>query len=59
MNKSPDLKPIKILWRILKRQVHQRDPQNLEELKITCQEKWANTEQQCCEEKKKKGKEKG
>jgi len=37
---SPDLNPIENLWKELKLKVHRRNPQNLKELKVICEEEW-------------------
>ena len=41
MIQSPDLNPIDMLWKNLKRSVHARKPTNIHELKHFCEEEWA------------------
>ena len=40
-SQSPDLNPIEMLWKDLKRSVHARKPTNIHELKQFCKEEWA------------------
>ena len=40
-SQSPDLNPIEMLWKDLKRAVHVRKPTNIPELKLFCTEEWA------------------
>uniref|UniRef100_A0A674MUN6 Tc1-like transposase DDE domain-containing protein n=1 Tax=Takifugu rubripes TaxID=31033 RepID=A0A674MUN6_TAKRU len=40
-SQSPDLNPIKNLWKELKTAVHKRSPSNLTELELFCKEEWA------------------
>ncbi|KAG2465365.1 TCB1 transposase, partial [Polypterus senegalus] len=39
-SQSPDLNPIEMLWKDLKRAVHVRKPTNIPELKLFCTEEW-------------------
>ena len=39
-SQSPDLNPVGNLWRILKINVHNRNPRNIEDLKAFCVKKW-------------------
>ena len=48
-SKSPDLNPIENLWGTLKKQVHQRNPKNLAELKGICIEEWRKITPHVCE----------
>ena len=41
---SPDLNPMEMLWKDLKRTVHVRKPTNIPELNLFCTEKWAKLE---------------
>ena len=45
---SPDLNPIENLWKMLKIQVHNRNPRSLEELKTFCHEEWAQINPMIC-----------
>ncbi len=47
-SQSPDLNPIKNLWRELKLRVAQRQPQNLKDLEKTCMEEWAKIPAAVC-----------
>lgn len=47
-SQSPDLNPIENLWQELKRMVHKRNPTNLDELEIICQEEWGKIAKDCC-----------
>lgn len=40
-SQSPDLNPIEMLWHDLKKAIHTRQPRNLAELKLFCQEEWS------------------
>ncbi|KAG2456859.1 TCB1 transposase, partial [Polypterus senegalus] len=40
-SESPDLNPIEMLWKDLKRAVNVRKPTNIPELKLFCSEEWA------------------
>lgn len=46
---SPDLNPIENLWGTLKKNVHARQPSNLEELERFAKEEWARIPQTRCE----------
>ena len=48
-SQSPDLSPIDMLWRDLKRAVHKQMPTNLNELEQCCKEEWAKIPPQLCE----------
>lgn len=48
-SQSPDLNPIEMLWRDLKRAVHARRPSNLSQLTAFCKEEWAKIPQSRCE----------
>ncbi len=48
-SQSPDLNPIKHLWRDLKMAVHQRLPSNLIELERICKEEWQRIPKSRCE----------
>ncbi len=48
-SQSPDLNPIKHLWRDLKLAVHQRLPSNLTELERICKEEWQRIPKSRCE----------
>ena len=48
-SQSPDLNPIEMLWRDLKKVVHARKPSNVAELKQFCKEEWAKIPPQRCE----------
>ena len=45
---SPDLNPIEHVWNHLKRQVEQRQPSSLHELKDIIATEWANIQQMFC-----------
>ena len=45
---SPDLNPIEHVWNHLKRQVEQRQPSNLHELKDVVATEWGNIQQITC-----------
>ena len=45
---SPDLNPIKNLWRELKLQVAKRQPRNLKDLERICKEEWTKIPPKCC-----------
>lgn len=47
-SQSPDLNPIENLWRILKINVHKRNPQNIKELKAFCVEEWNRITPETC-----------
>ena len=47
-SQSPDLNPIKHLWRDLKMAVHQRSPSNLMELERSCKEEWEKLPKNRC-----------
>lgn len=47
-SQSPDLNPIENLWRILKLNVHKRNPQNLKELETFCLEEWTRITPETC-----------
>ena len=47
-SQSPDLNPIENLWKELKIKVHQRNPQNLCELKTICQQEWEKISSDFC-----------
>ena len=47
-SQSPDLNPIENLWRLLKVKVMKREPRNIAELELFCQEEWKNiTVEEC------------
>ena len=48
-SQSPDLNPIEMLWRDLKKAVHAQKPSNVAELKQFCKEEWAKIPPQRCE----------
>ena len=48
-NQSPDLTPIKHLWRDLKIAVQQHSPSNLTELERICREEWEKLPKYRCE----------
>ncbi|KAF7654182.1 hypothetical protein LDENG_00073080 [Lucifuga dentata] len=39
--RSPDLNPIEMLWKDLKRAIHAKKPTNIPEFKLFCKEEWA------------------
>ena len=45
---SPDLNPLEHLWNVLKRQVEQRRPSNIKELKEIALTEWANIPENTC-----------
>lgn len=47
-SQSQDLNPIENLWRILKINVHKRNPQNLKELETFCLEEWTRITPETC-----------
>ncbi len=47
LSQSPDLNPIKMLWKDLKQAVHRRKPTNIPELKRFCTEEWAKIPTSC------------
>ena len=47
-SQSPDLNPIENLWKELKLRVHQRNPQNLNDLKDICRQEWDNISADFC-----------
>ena len=47
-SQSPDLNPIEMLWRDLKKAVHARKPSNVAELEQFCKE-WVKIPPQRCE----------
>ncbi|KAG2458113.1 TCB1 transposase, partial [Polypterus senegalus] len=49
-SQSPDLNPIEMLWKDLKRAVHVRKPTNIPELKLFCTEEWAKIPPSRCSE---------
>ena len=48
-SQSPDLNPIKHLWRDLKMAVQQSSPSNLTELERICREEWETLQIQVCQ----------
>lgn len=47
-SQSPDLNPIENLWRMFKVRVMKREPRNIAELEVFCQEEWNNiTPEEC------------
>ena len=47
-SQSPDLNPIENLWRLLKVNVMKREPRNIAELEVSCQEEWKKiTAEEC------------
>uniref|UniRef100_A0A3B4TRY4 Transposase Tc1-like domain-containing protein n=1 Tax=Seriola dumerili TaxID=41447 RepID=A0A3B4TRY4_SERDU len=48
-SQSPDLNPIEMLWRDLKKMVHARCPSNLSQLAEFCKEEWAKIPMSRCE----------
>jgi len=47
-SQSPDLNPIENLWRLLKVKVMKRNPRNIAELEVVCQEEWKSiTVEEC------------
>lgn len=48
-SQSPDLNPIENLWGTLKKQVHERNPTNIGELKEFCIEEWKKIPPSACE----------
>ena len=48
-SQSPDLNPIKNVWRILKNKIQARRPSNLKELRIFSNEKWDKIPLKCCQ----------
>jgi transposase len=47
-SQSPDLNPIKHLWRVLKIVVQQHSPYNLTELERICREEWETLPKYWC-----------
>ena len=47
-SQSPDLNPIENLWRFLKLKVMRRQPKNIAELEVFCQEEWKNIQVENC-----------
>ena len=47
-SQSPDLNSIENLWRILKINVHKRNPKNIEDLKTFCVEEWNKITPETC-----------
>ncbi|KAI4881198.1 hypothetical protein NFI96_001860 [Prochilodus magdalenae] len=47
-SQSPDLNPIKNLWKVLKIKVHMRCPKNLDDLEKICREEWAKITPETC-----------
>ena len=48
-SQSPDLNPIEMLWRDLKKAVHKRSPKNLKELKSYIVEEWGKISPERCQ----------
>ena len=47
-SQPPDLNPIENLWKELEIKVHNRNPQNLCELKTLCQQEWEKMDSDFC-----------
>lgn len=47
-SQSPDLNPIENLWKILKINVHKRNPQNIQQLEQFCKEEWRKIPANVC-----------
>ena len=47
-SQSPDLNPIKNLWRELKLRVAKRQPRNLKDLERICKEEWTKIPPKIC-----------
>ena len=47
-SQSPDLNPIENIWRLLKLQIHRRNPVNMENLKVICLEEWKKINPSLC-----------
>ena len=47
-SQSSDLNPIEMLWFDLQKQVHARNPRNIQELKQFCLDEWSKIPVQTC-----------
>ncbi|KAF2353979.1 hypothetical protein FHG87_015265 [Trinorchestia longiramus] len=48
-SQSPDMNPIKNVWRELKLKIQKRGPNNITELKVICVEEWNKIMPETCE----------